>query len=202
MPKAQRVTGLVDAAVAEFLERGYEGASMERIASRAGVTKGGLYHHFPGKDALLIFATQALAQPVFRILTNAMSQASPVGGLARYIKGSLGFWARRPRQLELFFLTMTKLAESPDARRGYSGSYRETTEAVATLYRRGLEAGELRGLEPRATALALVAALDGALGMILIDPRQTATATAAAIHRALVGAFTVGPQATARRRTP
>ena len=35
-----------------FFERGYEGASMSMITAAAGVSKGTIYQHFPGKAAL------------------------------------------------------------------------------------------------------------------------------------------------------
>jgi len=40
---------LVEAAAAEFDERGYAGASMDGVAERAGMTKGALYFHFRSK---------------------------------------------------------------------------------------------------------------------------------------------------------
>lgn len=43
---------ILDAAFSVFLERGYEGASMEEIARRAGVSKPVVYSSFPGKEAL------------------------------------------------------------------------------------------------------------------------------------------------------
>jgi AcrR family transcriptional regulator len=43
---------ILDAAFAVFLEKGYEGASMEEIARRAGVSKPVVYSSFAGKDAL------------------------------------------------------------------------------------------------------------------------------------------------------
>ena len=35
-----------------FADRGYEGTSIEAILEEAGASRGSLYHHFPGKDAL------------------------------------------------------------------------------------------------------------------------------------------------------
>ena len=35
-----------------FAERGYEGTSIEAILEETGASRGSLYHHFPGKDAL------------------------------------------------------------------------------------------------------------------------------------------------------
>ncbi len=43
---------LVDAAVELFSGRGYAGTSLDAVAGRARVTKGALYHHFSGKQAL------------------------------------------------------------------------------------------------------------------------------------------------------
>ncbi|WP_255948451.1 ScbR family autoregulator-binding transcription factor [Streptomyces odontomachi] len=43
---------LVRAAAEEFAECGYAGASVARIAKRAGVTLGTMYHHFPRKGEL------------------------------------------------------------------------------------------------------------------------------------------------------
>ncbi|MGN6129876.1 MAG: TetR/AcrR family transcriptional regulator, partial [Nocardioidaceae bacterium] len=43
---------LVDVATELFTERGYAGASLDEIVAGARVTKGALYHHFSGKQAL------------------------------------------------------------------------------------------------------------------------------------------------------
>jgi AcrR family transcriptional regulator len=43
---------LVDVATELFTERGYAGTSLDEIVAGARVTKGALYHHFSGKQAL------------------------------------------------------------------------------------------------------------------------------------------------------
>ncbi len=43
---------LVEVATELFTERGYAGASLDEIVAGARVTKGALYHHFSGKQAL------------------------------------------------------------------------------------------------------------------------------------------------------
>lgn len=44
----------------EFLERGYEGASIRSIGARAGMTSAGLYRHYPDKEAMF----SAVVDPV------------------------------------------------------------------------------------------------------------------------------------------
>lgn len=43
---------ILDAAIAEFHAHGFAGASMDRIAHAASVSKRTVYNHFPGKQAL------------------------------------------------------------------------------------------------------------------------------------------------------
>jgi AcrR family transcriptional regulator len=47
---------LVRAAVGVFTARGYDGTSMEDIASASGITKSSIYHHVRGKEDLLRLA--------------------------------------------------------------------------------------------------------------------------------------------------
>ncbi|MEB2258923.1 helix-turn-helix domain-containing protein, partial [Xanthomonas campestris pv. campestris] len=43
---------IVEAAIAEFRQHGFEATSMDRVAATAGVSKRTVYNHFPSKDAL------------------------------------------------------------------------------------------------------------------------------------------------------
>jgi len=51
-PEALRAK-LLDAAAGVIIEHGLPALTLERIARQAGVSKGGLLHHYPGKDALV-----------------------------------------------------------------------------------------------------------------------------------------------------
>lgn len=44
---------VLDAAVELFAQQGYDGTSVSQVIARAGVAKGGFYHHFASKEALL-----------------------------------------------------------------------------------------------------------------------------------------------------
>ena len=43
---------IIEAAYELFLEQGYHGTSMRQIAERAGLTMGGIYNHFDGKESI------------------------------------------------------------------------------------------------------------------------------------------------------
>src|ERR671932_817018 len=53
-PKAPEATRrrLLEAAFEEFYAHGFQGGSLNHIVAQAGATKGALFHHFDGKQAL------------------------------------------------------------------------------------------------------------------------------------------------------
>lgn len=53
---------ILDAAVDCLIEGGYANATTPRIQARAGISRGGLLHHFPSRDALLVAASEHLAR--------------------------------------------------------------------------------------------------------------------------------------------
>lgn len=52
--RAQTRQALLDAAAELFAERGYQAASLDEIAARAGYTRGALHYNFGGKHELLL----------------------------------------------------------------------------------------------------------------------------------------------------
>lgn len=62
MPRAQRRAQLIRIATAEFGERGFNGTSMEEIASAAGITKPVLYQHFVSKEAMYVAVINAIGE--------------------------------------------------------------------------------------------------------------------------------------------
>ncbi|MGW0039933.1 TetR/AcrR family transcriptional regulator [Gordonia sp. NPDC003376] len=59
---------ILDAAVKVLVDEGYSNATTLRIQKEAGVSRGGLLHHFPSRDALLIASVHHLAAERFRDL--------------------------------------------------------------------------------------------------------------------------------------
>lgn len=74
--RAERTRNLIlDAAAEAFDERGFAGASLSDILSRAGVTKGALYFHFSSKDEL----ARELVEEQWRIeLPEVESPTNPI----------------------------------------------------------------------------------------------------------------------------
>jgi AcrR family transcriptional regulator len=73
---------LVDVATGLFAEHGYEGTSVEAVLAAAGVSRGALYHHFAGKEALFEAVVTAATDRVTAELGQAISGCTdPVDAL-------------------------------------------------------------------------------------------------------------------------
>lgn len=60
--RSSRRDEILEIAVRLFAERGYHGVSMDHIGSAAGVTGPALYHHFPGKESMLVAALTPVSE--------------------------------------------------------------------------------------------------------------------------------------------
>ncbi|MTH97838.1 TetR/AcrR family transcriptional regulator [Roseibium sp. RKSG952] len=79
MPIAdQKRKQIVEAAIAEFQERGFAGASMDRISERASVSKRTVYNHFDSKDALFRAINQCLADQLNAALEIPYDSSLPI----------------------------------------------------------------------------------------------------------------------------
>lgn len=84
---------LITAGRALFSENGFDAVSMEDIATRASVTRGALYHHFGGKEALFREVTERLLEELgLLILERASEGSDPWDALERgcsaFLEGS------------------------------------------------------------------------------------------------------------------
>ena len=71
----ERREHLLDAAATVFARRGYANAQMDEIAAAADTSKGGLYFHFPTKEALIAAVIARAADILRRRVTRAMTAA-------------------------------------------------------------------------------------------------------------------------------
>jgi AcrR family transcriptional regulator len=78
MTMAQRDTytpeTLLAVAVEVFIERGYDGTSMEHLSRAAGISKSSIYHHVRGKEELLQRAVGRALDGLFGILEEPAAQ--------------------------------------------------------------------------------------------------------------------------------
>ena len=117
--REKRINEITEAAIDVFLKNGYENTTMEAIARKAGISKGGLYHYFPSKDTILIQANEKISSKVEKIIDTALESSSVKKGILCYIENYLRYWMGHPRETSFLFLSMSKLLENPDLLKYY-----------------------------------------------------------------------------------
>src|SRR5579884_4015938 len=80
--KQTRQQKILDAALDVFSERGYHDAGVDEIAVLADTSKGGLYFHFPGKQAIFVALLDRSTQLLLsRVTERLQAERDPVARL-------------------------------------------------------------------------------------------------------------------------
>ncbi|GAB4154525.1 MAG: hypothetical protein Fur0037_23160 [Planctomycetota bacterium] len=194
---------LVEAAILAFAQGGYAGTTLDGIARRAGVTKGGIYFHFRGKEDLF-FAALDRARDLRR--ERAVAGAGhPVAGRARtgaealraFVAGYLSFQFEHPDLAQLWKVLGTEL------RSGFLARLREDDRqelrwlraTCRDLLLQGAHDGTLFVEDPALSAFLIAATLLGVL-----EQRQVASADvevfgdASSLAQAILSPFSAGSE--------
>jgi AcrR family transcriptional regulator len=180
--KEERINEIIEAAIAEFIEKGYEKTSMDSIAKRANLSKGGLYHHFKSKTEILFSVNLKFIEPVQYFIGEIGTASSLVEGLKAYITNYLYYWINHKRELSLYFLIMNESYNNEEIMALYRESTREVFDYFEMLILKGQEMGVFKERDARSHAIAMISCLDGLLGYVLIDPSISIGKLEAVIH--------------------
>ena len=120
-PEARRAEVLA-AALAVFTELGFEWATLQDVADRAGVTKGALYHYFDSKNELFLelMRERVKAHVTARdALVAAAAPTKPREELLRELLKTIWSHVQQPGMLDLIKLMMTELPKFPEIGRSF-----------------------------------------------------------------------------------
>ena len=95
---------ILDAAMAEFSSKGYEGASLNAACAENGFSKGVVYHHFKDKNELYLLCVQRCFNAVTERLKEAAACLSGTAEerLRSYFDARLRFFTQNPLYLGVF----------------------------------------------------------------------------------------------------
>ena len=125
-PSGTRAAEIYHAAVALFLERGYDATPLSLIARTLGLTKAGLYHHFESKEDLLFHIHHHLMEErLLPVIEAAEREPDPELRLQRYVREFTAIMASDP-SIRLLIEESKRL--SP-----------EHLEAIQVVWRRGYQ---------------------------------------------------------------
>ncbi|GAF44864.1 TetR/AcrR family transcriptional regulator [Rhodococcus wratislaviensis] len=152
----QGLSKVLAAALAAFVEKGYDGASIREIASRAGLSVPGLYHHYPSKQALLVGLTNAVMRELLDRSHAAVAEAGPTPGerFDAVIESLLRFHMYRREQA--FVASRETRSMESESRKAYVALRDEQQEMLDDIVREGAAAGLFRTPFPEDASRAVV----------------------------------------------
>ncbi len=151
----------IQAAVTLIVESGYHSLTMDRIATRAGVSKAALYRRWPNKLELVVGAVEHFAAAKLRLPDTGDARAD----VTEYL---LAFVREGRAQVKIYEALGAALASEPELAERCRETLRgEFSTAFRTIVERAVERGQL----PADTDVALLADVAPAL----IRHRQEAT---------------------------
>ncbi|HYZ23026.1 MAG TPA: TetR/AcrR family transcriptional regulator [Rhodopila sp.] len=116
---AEKRAQILRGAAAVFAADGYEGASMARIAARAGVSKGTLYNYFDGKAALFTaYVAEACERSLARVFDGAGHDGDPAAVL-REIGRRMLTMMLSDTGMTIYRVVIAEAAKFPDLARGF-----------------------------------------------------------------------------------
>jgi TetR/AcrR family transcriptional repressor of mexJK operon len=137
---------ITDAAMSLFLQKGYDGASMDDIATSAGVSKQTVYMHFGDKERLfryIILATTKRIEGLIALIATSLAETQDIGHdldqlARRFIREIM-----EPQLLRLRRLVIATADRFPEVGRiwfeqGFERALASLASAFARLEERGL----------------------------------------------------------------
>lgn len=153
---------LLEAALTEFAERGYEQASINRILTRAGMSKGQFYYHFKNKEALYFALIGLLIERKREHLGEVMQprdfQQDLFSIFTQQVRLGMDF-ARRHPEVSRFAERFARELGSPIYAKALKRFNFASDAAMGDLIERAYRAGELRNDLPLPFVKRLIAFL-------------------------------------------
>lgn len=162
---------LLEEAVRLFGRQGYEGTSLDAVASAAGVRKQTLLYYFPSKDALLQACVQETSQRVAVALSEALEEETSSGkaeAVVRTVFRLAEDWPEFPQ----FIREAGRLG--PDVVERFAAELETLRLRALAFLANGMQEGQIREQDPALLLFTLYTAVVGSL-------------TEAGVLRAVVG---------------
>ena len=166
MAAGERREQLITIARGVFAERGYDGAAIEEVAARAGVSKPVVYEHFGGKEGLYAVVVDRDVTVLLTMMREALTEGSSRQLLEQAATAFLDFIDQNPDGFRIL------VRDSPI---GTSPSFRSIIADVATRVEGILvEAFTRRGLDPGTAPMyaQMLVGMVGTVGQWWLDTRR------------------------------
>ncbi len=165
----ERKNEILDAALEVFSELGLQGASVDDVVERSGLSKGTLYWYFKSKDTLIsVLMKRFFAQELGKVRELQRGPGTVRERLLRYSREVETVVKRMPRALTLEFYAVAVRQKSVRAFMGQL--YVRYCGELAALIREGVDRGEFAKLDADQSAAAITGLCEGLILLWALEP--------------------------------
>lgn len=149
----QRLTEVLDVAAEVFVELGFQGASTNLIAARAGASKASLYARFPSKEDLFVAVLKHRMDGIFEEVAGTISNNRPLRKALREFGKRLVQSGLSDAQIALIRIVGMETTRFPQlGRRFYQLGPERGRRSLAEYLEVQVKQGALRDADPHVMA--------------------------------------------------
>lgn len=138
---------ILDAALEVFSMHGYRGATLDQIASEAGLSKPNILYYFEGKEAIHVTLLNQLMETWLAPLAEIDPAGDPVIELRSYINRKIEMSREFPRQSRLFANEI--LQGAPRMKPHLESGLKPLFDEKCALFQQWMDQGKLAQVDPR-----------------------------------------------------
>lgn len=151
---------IMEHAIRLFAERGFASTTLQDIADATGLTRPALYHYVANKDELLSRLVSEIAEEPAALLREINAKTALTAG-QKLREMATEIALHQAKQPERFRLIIRSEAELPESlSKVYLHSRRHVLQEFMLAIDEGISAGQLRPVDPRVAALAIIGMLN------------------------------------------
>ncbi|MBS0123499.1 TetR family transcriptional regulator C-terminal domain-containing protein [Thetidibacter halocola] len=137
---------ILEAGLTVFSQEGFRGATLDRIAAEAGLSKPNLLYYYPSKEAIHEELLTGLLHTWLDPLKAVNPNGEPVDELLAYVHRKLALARDFPRESRLFANEI--LQGAPRILPALEGELRELVEDRAAVIQRWIDEGRIAPVDP------------------------------------------------------
>lgn len=141
-----KIAAISEAALDVFSTYGFRGATVDQIASSAGLSKPNLLYYFPSKEAIHSHLLDGLMDTWLDPLRELSPDGDPLDEILTYVRRKLNMSRDMPRESRLFANEI--LQGAPYMKGSLSSGLKPLVDEKAAVISGWMDAGEIRPSDP------------------------------------------------------
>ncbi|MDJ0638058.1 MAG: TetR family transcriptional regulator C-terminal domain-containing protein [Paracoccaceae bacterium] len=140
-------SAILAAALDVFSQHGYRGATLDQIASAAGMSKPNLLYYFPGKEAVFVQLLHELVDKWLEPLRQLNADGDPLEEIRTYVRRKVQMSQEMPQESRLFANEIVQGA--PRMGTYLSQDLKELFDEKTALLSKWMDEGRIARMDPQ-----------------------------------------------------